>query len=88
MKTFAKTPNCPTSQEILSHVDGSLSSLVRNKLAQHIMRCDFCGAEMQLFVKYRPAQEDYTPAPTPAVINLLATNLPLARTSSIQRRAA
>ena len=86
--TFAKAPNCPTSQEILSHVEGSLASFSENNLVRHIERCDFCGAEMQLFARYRPVEEDYTPAPMPAALHLLANSLPPARTSSMHQRAA
>ncbi len=86
--SFAKAPNCPTSQEILSHVEGTLTSLSENNLVRHIERCDFCGAEMQLFARHRPVEVDYTPAPMPAAIRKLSSRLPLARTSSMHQRAA
>ena len=88
MKIFAKQTNCPASSEVLSYVENSLRPLAMQKVARHCSLCDFCGAEAQLLSKFRPGEEDHTPAPTPAHITVLGVNLPLARTSVVERRRA
>ena len=88
MKTFGKHSNCPTSHKILSYVEGGLRSFARQRIAKHCARCDFCGAEAQLLARFRPVEEDHSPAPTPALITVLGVNLPLARTSVLERRRA
>jgi anti-sigma factor ChrR (cupin superfamily) len=88
MKSFGKHSNCPTSHEVLSYAEGRLRSLASQRIAQHCALCDFCGAEAQLLTRFRAAEEDYTPAPTPAVIRVLGVNLSLARPSEIERRRA
>ena len=88
MKTFGKQSNCPTSHEILSYVNGGLRPFARQRIANHCGLCDFCGAEAQLFAKFKPSVEDHTPTPTPALITVLGVNLPLARTPEVLRRRA
>ena len=88
MKSFGKHPNCPTSHEILSYVEGTLRPLIRQRIAQHCALCDFCGAEAQLLAKFRPSEEDHTPAPTPAHITVLGVNLPLRRSWVVEKRRA
>ena len=89
MKIFGKHPNCPESHKILSYVEGSLRPLARQKIAQHCAACDFCGAEAQLFAKFKPSEEHHNPVPTPALVTVLGLNLPLRRTyGEEQRRAA
>ena len=85
MKNFGKQPGCPVSNDILAYVEGSLRPLAKQRIAQHSMACDFCGAEVQLFKKFQPSEEDYTPAPTPALINVLGMNL-AARTAHVMER--
>ena len=88
MKSFGKHSNCPTSHKILTYVEGGFRPLARQRIAQHCALCDFCGAEAQLLARFRPVEEDHTPAPTPALITVLGVNLPLARTSVVERRRA
>ena len=88
MKSFGKQANCPTSEKIFSYIEGGLRPLARQRMARHCTLCDFCGAEAQLLARFRPVEEDHTPAPTPALITVLGVNLPLARRSVIERRRA
>ena len=88
MESFGKQPYCPTSQEILAHVEGSLKPLIRERVEEHALLCDFCGAELQLFKKCTPAEEDYTPVPTPALIKVLGINLRAPQVSLVQRARA
>ena|ERR1700741_4324642 len=88
MKSFGKRSYCPTSHEILAHVEGSLSPLTRQRVEEHALHCDFCGAELQLLAKCAPIEEDYTPAPTPALIKVLGINLRAPEVSMVQRAHA
>lgn len=88
MINFGKKVNCPTSQKILSYIEGALRPLARQRIARHCAVCDFCGAEAHLLKRFRPAEEDHTPAPTPALITVLGVNLPLARKAVVERRRA
>ena len=88
MRSFGKQTYCPTSQEILAHVEGSLSPLTRQRVEEHALLCDFCGAELQLLTKCTPVEEDYTPVPTPALIKVLGINLRGPQVSAVQRARA
>jgi hypothetical protein len=88
MKSFGKQSYCPTSHEMLAHVEGSLSPLNRQRVEEHALLCDFCGAELQLLAKCTPVEEDYTPVPTPALIKVLGINLRAPQVSAVQRARA
>ena len=88
MKTFAKHSNCPASHKILSYVEGSLRPLVRQRIARHCAHCDFCGAEAELFAKFKPSGDNYAPAPTPILVTVLGVKLPLGRPSPAPARRA
>ena len=88
MKSFAKHTNCPASHEILSYVEGSLRPFASQRIAQHCMLCDFCGAEAELFAKFRPSEEHHAPARTPVLITVLGVNLPIRKTAPVERRHA
>lgn len=88
MKTFTKQTNCPASHQILSYVEGSLRPLARQKVARHCAVCDFCGAEAQLFAKYRPSAEEHIPAATPVLIKVLGVSVPVRRTAPVPARRA
>lgn len=94
MNSFAKQSNCPTSYEILSYVEDSIDPLSKQRVERHAGLCDFCGAELQMLAKYTPAEEDYTPAPRPALISLLGVisvrsiNVPPVAVSPVLRARA
>ena len=88
MTSFAKKHSCPTSHELLSYVEGLTGPLNRRKVEQHSLLCDFCGAELQLLARCAPFQEDYTPAPTPALIKVLGINVRAVKASVVQRARA
>lgn len=88
MNSFAKQTNCPASSEILSYVENSLRPLARQKVARHCSLCDFCGAEAQLLSKYRPSEEDHTPARTPLLIAVFGVDLPVRRQVPLPSRRA
>lgn len=86
MRSFGKQSSCPTSNEILSCVDGSISPVIKRAVELHAQLCDFCGAEMQLFAKYKPGKESYMPPPAPA--RMRGMNLPAAPAARVQRARA
>lgn len=88
MKSFGKQSYCPTSHEILAYVDGSLSPLTRQRVGEHALLCDFCGAELQLLANCTPVDDDYTPAPTPALIKVLGINLSAPQVCVVERARA
>jgi hypothetical protein len=88
MKSFSKHPSCPTSEEILSYVNGSISRLIRPTVERHARRCDFCGGEMQLLAKYKSSKKRYAPAPVPALIGMQGVNLPAVRHAQVQHARA
>lgn len=88
MQSFGKQSNCPTSHAILAYTEGGLRPLARQRIARHCALCDFCGAEAQLLAKFKPSEEDHTPAPTLALISVLGVNMPLGRTPAVERRRA
>jgi hypothetical protein len=86
--SFGKRGSCPTSEQTLSYIEGSLEGLVRERIATHLSSCDFCGAEFQLLSKFALTEQDHTPGPVPSLINLLSVNLPLERPLPTHRRRA
>ena len=88
MKSFGKRSYCPTSHEILAHVEGSLNPMTGQRVEEHALHCDFCGAELQLLAKCTPVEEDYMPVPTPALIKVLGINLAAPHVSPVQRPRA
>ncbi|HJP95479.1 MAG TPA: hypothetical protein VJ875_26260 [Pyrinomonadaceae bacterium] len=86
MKSFGKQPSCPTSNEILSYVDGSISPVIRQTVERHAHLCDFCGAEMQLFARYKPGKEHYLRTPTSATV--LGMNLQAVPAARVLRARA
>ena len=85
MKTFGKRLSCPTSDEILSFLDGSISRLLRPSVERHAQHCDFCGAEMQLFAKFMSPKT----APGPVqMIEVRATKARARENAAVQRARA
>lgn len=77
MKSFGKQPDCPTSRDMLSYVEGSLRPLARQRIQHHCVICDFCGAEAQLLATHTPYKNDYTPARTTTLVTLLGVKVPI-----------
>ena len=86
MRNFGKQSSCPTSNEVLSFVEGSISPVIKRTVEIHTQLCDFCGAEMQLFAKYKPGKESYMPPPTPA--RMRGINLQPLPAARVQRARA
>lgn len=88
MKSFGKQHSCPSSEEILSCIEGSIAHLARVRVERHVKLCDFCGAEMQLLAKYSHRRAGRGRARRPALISLLQINLPVARAAAVHHAYA
>jgi hypothetical protein len=84
MKTFGKRLSCPTSGEILSYIDGSISHLIRHSVERHALHCDFCGAEMQFFAKFMSRET----TPPVQMIEVLSRKTTARQNSAVQRARA
>ncbi|HEX8709475.1 MAG TPA: hypothetical protein VF723_14620 [Pyrinomonadaceae bacterium] len=55
---FYKQAECPSSQTLLSYRTQALTVEQVLWVEAHLGECDFCGAELQLFVEHPPAEEE------------------------------
>jgi hypothetical protein len=78
MKIFGKQHSCPTSEQILSAVTGSIAPLARVSIEQHVQLCDFCGAEMQLLTRHSTVRAHRRLVPRRAVISFVRI-MPIAK---------
>jgi hypothetical protein len=52
---FCKLRTCPTSETLLLYHDSALARDVTGGVKEHLSDCDFCGAELHLLSRFRPA---------------------------------
>ena len=52
---FCKLRTCPTSETLLLYHDAGLAREATGEVAEHLSACDFCGAELNLLSRFRPA---------------------------------
>lgn len=55
MANFRKSTQCPSSQELLAHQNGELSPRDSIDVQRHIIDCEFCEAEAELYLNYPQA---------------------------------
>ena len=72
---FNKQATCPSSDMLLSYHRVGLAAEQRAWVASHLAACDFCGAELQLLVKYSPTGEEYKLTDIPMNLRRLAEAL-------------
>ena len=58
MVNFRKNPECPSSQKLLAYQNGELSPCDQIDIHRHIIDCEFCEAEVDLYADYPLAAED------------------------------
>ncbi|NNE66274.1 MAG: hypothetical protein HKN33_06885 [Pyrinomonadaceae bacterium] len=58
MLSFHKNRDCPTSEELLAHLNGSVRVRSEKKIDEHICGCDFCGAEAEFYSHFPHAADD------------------------------
>ncbi|SRR6185295_13569363 len=83
---FGKQVTCPTTQQTLSYVEGSLGRQEAKQIAQHVRACDFCGAEAQLLAKHEHA--NHRERQSLPLISFLRVKAPLQNLSTFPQRHA
>jgi hypothetical protein len=58
MVNFRKNPECPSSQELLAYQNGELSPRDQIDIHRHIIDCEFCEAETDLYADYPLAADE------------------------------
>jgi len=86
--SFGKQIKCPTTQQTLSYIEGSLGFLDAQRVAQHLHLCDFCGAEAQLLARHATNEGDHGPCPTPPLISFLNVRTLASDTPRVSQRHA
>jgi hypothetical protein len=52
---FCKITTCPTAETLLLYLDTPLADEAMDEVSTHLSSCDFCGAELHLLSRFRPA---------------------------------
>jgi hypothetical protein len=76
MTAFCKSANCPSSDDILSFLNGRLPNDVAIETGVHLKNCDFCSAEAD-FYRHFPQipEEPINPVEIPSHLYELAEAL-------------
>ncbi|MBA2338841.1 MAG: hypothetical protein H0V88_00450 [Pyrinomonadaceae bacterium] len=71
---FHKLKTCPSTANLLRYTQAALDVEEQEKIAAHLLACDFCGAELYLLTKHRPlpARSRCTPVEMPQHLRHLA----------------
>ena len=86
---FCKLRTCPTSETLLLYHDASLGREATGEITEHLSCCDFCGAEMHLLSRFRPAGPPLIrPVRMPRPLYRLAKDLFNASARAAERAAA
>lgn len=57
MIAFCKNSNCPSSEKLLAFQKGETRISVSEYIKRHLMECEFCTAEVELYARY-PQSDD------------------------------
>lgn len=52
MTSFEKKPDCPSSFDLLEFSEAILDRKVASSIGRHLSKCDFCSAEVELYVEF------------------------------------
>lgn len=72
MESFCKTEDCPTSEVVAAIRDRGTES---ERVRIHLLACEFCAAELDLYRHYAPTEEKVEPATIPRPLFDLADAL-------------
>ncbi len=76
MMAFCKSANCPSSDNVLSYLNGRLSREASHEVGVHLASCDFCSAESDFFRHFpQLPDEQVQPMEIPAHLYQLAEAL-------------
>ncbi len=73
--TFNKGVNCPSSEKLLAYQTGDDSAATRDKITVHLRFCEFCAAEVELYSRFPPADEQIERTDIPLPLYELAKAL-------------
>lgn len=75
MVTFCKSPDCPSSQELLAFETGDAPAGKREKIAAHLTACEFCASEVEFYAHYPQSEESVATVEIPIPLLELAEAL-------------
>lgn len=58
MANFRKSTQCPSSQELLAYQNGELAPRDQIDVQRHIIDCEFCEAEAELYLNFPQTEEE------------------------------
>ena len=62
MNQFRKSADCPASQELLAYQKGELSPRDSIDIQRHIIDCEFCESEVEMYSNYPQTEDETTDA--------------------------
>lgn len=57
MMTFCKSPNCPSSENLLAFQRSEISGDQAQKIENHMEGCEFCTAEVEFYTRFPQSDE-------------------------------
>lgn len=60
MERFRKTEDCPSSEKLLTFQSGEIDLTRNGDVRRHLMSCEFCAAEIEMYGLYPPGDEKVT----------------------------
>lgn len=58
MIAFSKNSNCPSSEKLLAFQKGEARISVSEHIRRHLVECEFCSAEIELYSRHQPAAHE------------------------------
>lgn len=75
MINFCKNASCPSSQELLAFQNGDQSPKSSADIYRHLIKCEFCAAEVEFYAHYPQSDEKIEIGKIPAPLFELAEAL-------------
>ena len=75
MPVFGKKENCPSSVELLAFSHSAADPRRIPELRRHLTFCDFCAAELELYIHFPPDDEAAEAGPIPKHLFDLAESI-------------
>ena len=58
MNYFQKSADCPASQQVLAYQRGELLPRDSIDVQRHVIECEFCESEVEMYSNYPPTTDD------------------------------
>src|SRR6187549_2660267 len=75
LRSFKKGLYCPSATKLVTYSCNDLSSKEMEHVRVHLLRCDFCSAELSLLTRHPPVSEEVLTPVMPNHLRLLAKAL-------------